>query len=77
MHAHTAAQRPRDYCILDKKDLETWKDLHIVWHAMEGWITARASSLDELSPDTLYVSDCVAPDPTDSSDVWKSTSLEW
>lgn len=74
MHAHTAAQRPGDYCILDKNDLETWIDLHIVWHAMDGWITAQR--LDELSPDTMYVSGCVAPAPADSLDVWQSSSVE-
>lgn len=42
MHAHTAAWRPRDYCNVDKNDLETWRDLPIVWFAMDGWITARA-----------------------------------
>lgn len=33
-------RRPRNYCILDKNHSETWRDLHIVWHAMDGWITA-------------------------------------
>lgn len=53
MHAHTAAQRPRDYCILDKTDLETRGDLHIVWRATDGWITARALMSFQPTPCTF------------------------
>lgn len=76
MHAHTAARRPRDYCILDKNDLETWRDLHIVWHAIDGWITAR-TLMSFKQTDIMYVSDCVAPSPTDSLDVWQSNLVKW
>lgn len=50
MHAHSAAQRPGDYCILDKNGLETWGDLNIVWFAMDGWISTGALMSVQLTP---------------------------
>lgn len=59
MHAHTAAQRPGDYCIRDKNDLESWRDLCIVWLAMVGWITAGALMSFQLA----CIFQHAAPDP--------------